>query len=127
VEEVRNLIVEIPGRRAFQAEGETRANTQKQKHFLEYLRRHRRTIVWSRVSEEVVAGEDIRKDSEAFGPMEILGGIIGYYEEKMGSHCKVLSTEVLSLVYMDSGYIFKVKSTVFLNGLELSSERCKIT
>lgn len=44
----------------------------------------------------------------------------------MGSHCKILNTEVLSLVYTASGYIFKVKSIVFLNGLELSSERCKI-
>lgn len=84
MEQVRNLIVQIPGRKACQAEGGTRANTQKQKHFLGYLRRRRRTVVWSRMSEEVVAGEGIREESEAYGPIEILEGIIGYSEEKNG-------------------------------------------
>lgn len=102
IEDVRNLVVQILGRRTFQAEEGTRSNAQKQRHFLECLKRWGRIVVWSRLSEEVAAGDEVRDGSEALGLMQILEGITGCCEDSvvtlgiLGSHCKVLSAEVIS-------------------------------
>lgn len=63
LKEVRDLAVGIPRGRIFQAEGEARAKTQDQKHFLDCLRASTRQFARRRLSKGV-AGDEIREGPE---------------------------------------------------------------